>query len=47
MDKRDFLKVSGALAVGAMLPAPLWALAKKGRLRTAHIGVGNMGADCR
>jgi len=45
MKKRDFLKVSGAIAVGAMLPAPLWALAKeKGRLRTAHIGINNMGA---
>tara|TARA_B100000809_G_scaffold54621_1_gene50318 strand:- start:61715 stop:63151 length:1437 start_codon:yes stop_codon:yes gene_type:complete len=46
MDKREFIKVSGALAVGSMIPAPLWALAKKkGRLRTAHIGVGNMGAS--
>jgi predicted dehydrogenase len=45
MKKRDFLKASGTIAVGAMLPAPLWALVKeKGRLRTAHIGISSMGA---
>lgn len=43
MKKRDFLKTSGALALGALLPSSVWALSKNGRLRTAHIGVGNMG----
>ena len=43
MNKRDFLKTSLAASMGAFLPAPLWALSKNGRLRTAHIGVGNMG----
>jgi predicted dehydrogenase len=46
MKRRDFFKYSGAIAVGAMLPLPLLALAKeKGRLRTAHIGISNMGAS--
>jgi predicted dehydrogenase len=43
MKKRDFLKTTGAVALGAMMPSPLWALSKDGRLRTAHIGVSNMG----
>jgi predicted dehydrogenase len=45
MEKRDFLKTTGIAALGAMLPlscAPT--LAENGRLRTAHIGVSNMGA---
>jgi predicted dehydrogenase len=46
MNKRDFLKTSAVFAVGAMLPSSLWALTKeKGRLRTAHIGISNMGAE--
>ena len=44
MKKRDFLKTTGAIALGAFLPSSVWALSKNGRLRTAHIGVGNMGA---
>jgi predicted dehydrogenase len=44
MKKRDFLKTTGALALGAFLPSPIWAFSKKERLRTAHIGVSNMGA---
>lgn len=43
MKKRDFLKTTGAIAIGAMMPSSLWALSKNGRLRTAHIGVSNMG----
>ncbi len=43
MDKRNFLKTTGALALGAFLPSPMWALSKNKRLRTAHIGVSSMG----
>ena len=46
MKKRDFLKTSAALASTTLLPSSLLAsLAKtNNRLRTAHIGVGGMGA---
>ena len=45
MKKRDFLKTSAALASTALLPNSLFALTKNNkRLRTAHIGVGGMGA---
>tara|TARA_B110000305_G_scaffold240301_1_gene310520 strand:+ start:1113 stop:2450 length:1338 start_codon:yes stop_codon:yes gene_type:complete len=43
MKKRDFLKSTGAIALGAMLPSSLWAMVKGKKLRTAHIGVNNMG----
>ena len=45
MKKRDFLKSTAAITMGAFLPSPLWALSKNGRLRTAHIGVSNMGGE--
>ncbi len=47
MKKRDFLKTSMAVASSALLPSSLMALTSKpksARLRTAHIGVGGMGA---
>ncbi len=47
MNKRDFLKKSSLGAVGIAL-APSIIMAKTGphnRLRTAHIGVGNMGGE--
>ena len=47
MKKRDFLKTSMAVASSALLPSSLLALTSKpksARLRTAHIGVGGMGA---
>ena len=45
MKKRDFIKTSAALASTALLPSSIFALTKgKDRLRTAHIGVGGMGA---
>lgn len=47
MNKRDFLKKSSLGAMGIAL-APSIIMAKTrphGRLRTAHIGVGNMGAE--
>ncbi len=43
MKKRDFLKTTGAFALASLLPSSIWALSKNGRLRTAHIGVSNMG----
>ena len=45
MEKRDFLKTTGIAALGAMLPLSCAKkLVENGRLRTAHIGVSNMGA---
>ena len=43
MKKRDFLKITGAITLGAFLPSPMWAMSNNKRLRTAHIGVGSMG----
>ncbi len=47
MKKRDFLKTSVALASATLLPSSLLAsfVKDKKRLRTAHIGVGGMGAE--
>jgi predicted dehydrogenase len=46
MKKRDFLKTSAAMVSTALLPNSLFALTKNNkRLRTAHIGVGGMGAS--
>lgn len=42
--RRNFIKSSAALASISILPTSLWASSKVGRLRTAHIGVGGMGA---
>ncbi|WP_200975113.1 Gfo/Idh/MocA family protein [Echinicola sp. 20G] len=43
MKKRTFLKNTAALAAVSMLPGSVWSMAKGKRLRTAHIGVSNMG----
>ncbi|AGA77401.1 Gfo/Idh/MocA family protein [Echinicola vietnamensis] len=45
MKKRTFLKNTAALAAVSMLPGSVWSLAKGKRLRTAHIGVSNMGME--
>ena len=47
MKKRDFLKTSAALASTTLMPSSLLASfsGSKTRLRTAHIGVGAMGAQ--
>lgn len=45
MKKREFLKGAAALSSMALLPSGVWAFAKDKRLRTAHIGVGNMGGN--
>ena len=43
MKRRDFIKSTTVLALGALSSSSIWALSKNGRLRTAHIGVGGMG----
>ena len=45
MKRRNFVKSTAALASTSLLPKSVWALAKDGKLRTAHIGVGNMGGE--
>ncbi len=45
MDKREFLKKTAAASSFAVLPSMSWALSKDKRLRTAHIGVSNMGGE--
>ena len=47
MKKRDFLKISSALVSSSLIPSSLFASLtnKKKRVRTAHIGVGQMGAQ--
>ena len=45
MNKREFLKISLTAAIPALFPKPLMAMVKtKKKLKTAHIGVGGMGA---
>jgi len=45
MKKRDFLKTSVAAASTVLLPSSLFANVQGDkRLRTAHIGIGGMGA---
>jgi len=43
MKRRDFIRSTGVLSLGALLPSSAWALSQNKRLRTAHIGVGGMG----
>ena len=43
MKRRNFLRNTATLASVTLLPSSMWALAKSGKLRTAHIGVGGMG----
>lgn len=45
MDKREFLKSAATLSSLAFLPSGAWAFPTEKRLRTAHIGVGNMGGE--
>ena len=45
MKRRHFVKSGVALASIAALPSSILALAKDGKLRTAHIGVGGMGME--
>lgn len=52
MNKREFIKKSAALSSFVLLPSGVWSCTEKiekkeklTRLRTAHIGVGNMGGE--
>ena len=45
MKRRNFIKSTAAIASISVLPSSIWALAKDGKLRTAHIGVGVMGME--
>lgn len=46
IDRRDFLKKTGLGLFGlALAPAAMASIQADGRLRTAHIGVGNMGLE--
>jgi len=45
MKRRSFIKNTAALASLSILPSPLFALGNNQKLRTAHIGVGGMGAE--
>lgn len=45
MNKRDFLKSAALLTSASILPSTVWGLAGRAKLRTAHIGVGGMGAE--
>ena len=45
MKRRQFLKNTATLASVSFLPSSLWAFGNNKRLRTAHIGVGGMGAE--
>ena len=48
MDKRTFLKTSGLALGGALISSSLWSCKDKSinkNIRTAHIGVGNMGLE--
>jgi len=44
MKKREFLKSATALASMTILPSSIWSMKKNNKIRTAHIGVGGMGA---
>ncbi|MEJ6698204.1 MAG: Gfo/Idh/MocA family oxidoreductase, partial [Flavobacteriaceae bacterium] len=43
-NRRNFIKSSAALASLSVLPTSIWASNNNQMLRTAHIGVGGMGA---
>uniref|UniRef100_UPI0040474768 Gfo/Idh/MocA family protein n=1 Tax=Roseivirga sp. TaxID=1964215 RepID=UPI0040474768 len=44
MNKRDFLKNAAILTSASIMPSSVWAFSSADKLRTAHIGVGGMGA---
>ena len=44
MNRRKFIINTAAMASVSMFPSSVWAMVKNGKLRTAHIGVGGMGA---
>jgi predicted dehydrogenase len=45
MKRRQFIGSAAALTAAAFLPSSVWAVIKRGKIRTAHIGVGGQGAS--
>ena len=45
MKRRQFIRSATALTAVTFIPSSVWAGIRKGRIRTAHIGVGGMGAS--
>jgi predicted dehydrogenase len=45
MKRRQFLRSAAAFASVTLLPPSVWASIQNGKIRTAHIGVGGMGAS--
>ena len=45
MKRREFIKSTSVLASVTLLPSSVWAGIKKGKIRTAHIGVGGQGGS--
>ena len=45
MNKREFLKSAAALSSLTLIPGCNWETSDQKKLRTAHIGVGNMGGE--
>ncbi|MDB4303933.1 Gfo/Idh/MocA family oxidoreductase [Desulfosarcina sp.] len=44
MKRRTFIQNTAVMVSISILPSQVWAMVKNGKLRTAHIGVGGMGA---
>lgn len=44
MKRREFIKSAGALSSITLISPSVWAGIRRGKIRTAHIGVGGMGA---
>ncbi len=45
MKRRDFLKNTAVASSVSLLPSSIWGIHQDKKLRTAHIGVGGMGAE--
>lgn len=45
MKRRDFLKNTAVASSVSLLPSSMWGIHQDKKLRTAHIGVGGMGAE--
>jgi len=45
MKRRQFIRSAAALTAVTFIPSSAWAGIKRGKIRTAHIGVGGMGAS--
>ena len=45
MKRREFLKNTAVASSVSLLPSTMWGMHQDKKLRTAHIGVGGMGAE--